>query len=62
MDLAKPTESLGLNPVGQSGVWGDKHFADQAQLHAQGQYRRQHLDKADVAAHTRCTLSLQPPR
>ncbi len=61
IDLAKPVESLGINPVGQSGVWGDRHYADQAELHAQGRYRSQHLAEADVAAHTRSTLSLQPP-
>jgi penicillin amidase len=60
IDLAKPAESLGINPVGQSGVWGDRHYADQAELHAQGRYRSQHLAEADVAAHTRCTLSLKP--
>ncbi|MCV2367970.1 penicillin acylase family protein [Roseateles oligotrophus] len=62
IDLARPAESLGINPVGQSGVWGDRHYADQAQMHALGQYRNQHLAEADVATHTRSKLSLLPLR
>ncbi|MBB4843328.1 penicillin amidase [Paucibacter oligotrophus] len=60
IDFGQPGQSLGINPVGQSGVWGDAHYADQSKLHAQGQYRSQHLLEADVAAHTRSRLLLRP--
>jgi penicillin amidase len=56
IDFAAPEQAQGINPVGQSGVWGDPHYADQAQRHLRGEYRPQHLDEADVAAHTRSTL------
>jgi hypothetical protein len=48
--------------MGQSGFWGDRHCADQAELHAQGHHRSQRLAEADVAVHTRSKLSLQPER
>jgi penicillin amidase len=60
VDFAQPGAAQGINPVGQSGVWGDAHYRDQADAHAQGRYRPQHLDEADVARHTRSTLRLLP--
>jgi len=60
IDFAAPEKAWGINPVGQSGVWGDRHYADQAPLHARGQYRAQHLDEDDVAAHTASILRFTP--
>lgn len=60
IDFAKPQEALGVNPVGQSGVWPDAHYGDQAELLAKGQYRREWLDEADVKAHSRGMLVLKP--
>ena len=60
IDFAAPEQALGINPVGQSGVWGDPHYADQAQMHVRGQYRLEHLAEADVAAHTKTTLEFRP--
>ncbi|MBT9594417.1 MAG: penicillin acylase family protein [Vitreoscilla sp.] len=58
VDLSAPGAARGINPVGQSGVKGDRHYADQAVLYAQGASRAQHLDEADVAGHTRSELKL----
>ncbi len=60
VDFAHPDKAVGINPVGQSGVLFDKHYADQAELFAQGQYVPQHLSAADVTAHTKSTLTLRP--
>jgi penicillin amidase len=60
IDFADATQAVGINPVGQSGVLGDAHYADQARLHVQGQYRVQHLAPDDVAKHTRSQLVLNP--
>lgn len=60
IDFADPSQALGSNPVGQSGVWGDAHYRDQAEAHAQGRYRQEYLAERDVAAHTRSTLLLKP--
>ena len=60
IDFADPNHSLGINPVGQSGVLFDRHYADQAQAYIQGRYQPQHTGEADVAAHTRSTLRLLP--
>lgn len=60
IDFSDPAQALGSNPVGQSGVWGDAHYRDQAEAHAEGRYRRQYLSEKDVAAATRSTLRLRP--
>jgi penicillin amidase len=60
IDFAQPGAARGINPVGQSGVWGDDHYADQAEAYVRGESRAQHLDEGDVAAHTRSTLTLSP--
>ncbi len=62
IDFAQPQRALGGNPVGQSGVLFDKHYADQAQAFADGQYMPQHLSEADVAANTRSSLLMAPKR
>ncbi|MET1079777.1 MAG: penicillin acylase family protein [Pseudomonas sp.] len=60
IDFAQPDQSLGINPVGQSGVLFDAHYADQAADYIQGRYQPQHSGEDDVAAHTRSTLRLLP--
>lgn len=60
IDFAAPGQSVGINPVGQSGVLFDAHYADQAPIFIAGGYLSQHLSEADVAAHTRSTLTLNP--
>ncbi|NQD95680.1 penicillin acylase family protein, partial [Pseudomonas sp. CrR25] len=62
IDLADASTALGSNPVGQSGVPFDAHYSDQAAAHIAGRYQPQHLSEADVAASTRSTLTLVPPR
>ena len=53
-------KAVGINPVGQSGVLFDKHYADQAERFAEGIYVPQHLSKKDVAKHSESTLTLEP--
>lgn len=60
IDFSRPATARGILPTGQSGVWGDRHYSDQAQAYANGQTRPQYLDSADVASHTRETLVLNP--
>lgn len=60
IDFADPAKAQGINPVGQSGVLLDAHQRDQAQDFIQGRYQPQHLAEADVASHTRSTLTLVP--
>jgi penicillin G amidase len=62
IDFADPGKALGINPVGQSGVVFDRHYADQSGRFITGAYVPQHLSEADVAAHTRSTLTLAPAR
>jgi penicillin amidase len=60
IDFADASKAVGINPVGQSGVLFDKHYADQAERFAEGIYVPQHLSKKDVAKHTESTLTLEP--
>lgn len=60
IDFAQPDKSVGINPVGQSGVLFDTHYADQAALFSEGLYMPQHLSASDVKAHTKSTLTLRP--
>jgi penicillin amidase len=60
IDFAQPGKAQGINPVGQSGVLFDRHYADQAERFAEGMYVPQHLTPNDVQAHTQSTLTLQP--
>ena len=60
IDFADASKAVGINPVGQSGVLFDRHYADQAQRHAEGIYVPQHLSEADIQANTKSTLTLRP--
>ena len=60
IDLADAGRSLGINPVGQSGVLFDEHYADQAEAYMRGDYVPMRLAEADVAANTRSELLLVP--
>ena len=60
IDFADAGKALGINPVGQSGVWLDAHYQDQAQDYTAGRSQPMHLNPADVSAATRSTLLLQP--
>ncbi|MES2879280.1 MAG: penicillin acylase family protein [Pseudomonadota bacterium] len=60
IDFADPAHSLGINPVGQSGVLFDRHYKDQAQTFIDGGYLPQHLSEADVKENTRSKLILKP--
>lgn len=62
IDFADPAHSVGINPVGQSGVLFDTHYQDQAQTFIEGRYAPQHLSEADIAANTSSTLSLKPAK
>lgn len=60
IDFAQPEQSLGINPVGQSGVWFNSHYSDQAAAYVAGGYMQQYLRETDVVANARHTLTLQP--
>mgnify|MGYP000639094124 CR=1 FL=1 len=60
IDFADPSHSLGINPVGQSGVLFDQHYQDQAEPYINGKYQNQHFSEADVEANTISTLQLVP--
>ncbi|PZP21748.1 penicillin acylase family protein [Pseudomonas kuykendallii] len=60
VDFDDPLHSLGINPVGQSGVLFDRHNADQARDYIAGRYQPMRMSDDDVAAHAEGTLHLLP--
>jgi penicillin amidase len=62
IDFADAAQAVGINPLGQSGVWPDRHYSDQASAYVAGEYLPMWLDSKDVLAHTRSTLTLRPAR
>ena len=60
IDFAEPEKSLGINPLGQSGVRFDRHYADQAKAYMRGEYFQQHLSAEDIQRNTQSTLRLLP--
>jgi penicillin amidase len=60
IDFADPAHALGINPVGQSGVLFDKHYADQAQAYVNGQYLPERFSEGDVAGNSTEELRLVP--
>lgn len=60
IDFASPEQALGINPVGQSGVRFDRHYADQAKAYMQGRYFPMYLSREDIQQHRKSTLHLQP--
>ena len=59
IDFADASQSVGINPVGQSGVLFDEHYNDQAASFAAGKYMPQYLKAEDIAVHSHETLLLQ---
>lgn len=60
IDFADPAHALGINPVGQSGVLFDEHYADQAQAYVKGEYKPERFSEGDVAGNTKSVLRLVP--
>jgi len=60
VDMAKPENSLGINPTGQSGYFFNENYADQAKRYIHGRYRRQLIDKKEIQAAKVSTLTLNP--
>lgn len=60
IDFGHIHASLGINPTGQSGVCLDKHYDDQAQAFAAGNFRPQYTLKQDILAHQEGAITILP--
>ncbi len=60
IDFADVTMALGINPLGQSGVLFDRHYADQARAFIDGQYKPLWMGAEDIKSNTRSVLILKP--
>ena len=61
-DFSDLAHSLGINPTGQSGLFFDEHFRDQAAMYMEGKYRTQLTDRAEVERATASLLTLSPEK
>jgi penicillin amidase len=48
IDFANPAKALGIIPTGQSGNIMSPHYADQAEMFVNGEYRTQYTNKQDI--------------
>ncbi|AGX86445.1 penicillin acylase family protein [Candidatus Symbiobacter mobilis] len=60
VDFGERTRAVDLLSVGQSGVWSDRHYADQAAAFVVGGYMPQYVEDRDVLTNTRSILLLYP--
>ncbi|MCC6155794.1 MAG: penicillin acylase family protein, partial [Candidatus Hydrogenedentes bacterium] len=60
IDFADPEHSYTILPTGNSGHWLDPHYADQARMFINGEYREVVLTKEQIAASTTKVLQLAP--
>jgi penicillin amidase len=60
IDFADVENSLSILPTGQSGNPFSNHYGDQADMFAQGQWRKQRMNKADIEAHTSLKIEFKP--
>ena len=48
IDMGDIEGAMSINPTGQSGNFLSKHYSDQAQLFANGKFRKQLMDKEEI--------------
>jgi len=60
IDFADIENSLSINPTGQSGNPFSDHYSDQAQMFAQGEWRKQRMNKKDIEEHTTLKVEFKP--
>lgn len=60
IDFADVENALSINPTGQSGNPFSAHYDDQAQMFAEGQWRKMRMNKADIEANTEQMMVFKP--
>lgn len=60
IDFSDVNMALGINPLGQSGVLFDRHYADQSRAFIEGKYQAQWMGVEDIKANTRSVLVFKP--
>jgi penicillin amidase len=60
IDFGDIENSWGINPTGQSGVIMDKHYDDQGEMYANGEFRQQYILKSEILEHQEGFLVLSP--
>jgi penicillin amidase len=60
IDFADVDAAESILPTGQSGNRFSPFYDDQAQRYHTGQFRQQHMDRADIAAHAHATARFVP--
>ncbi len=60
IDFAEPENSFGINPIGQSGYFWDKHYSDQAEMLVRGQYRKQQMNRKEIEENMESKMVFSP--
>jgi penicillin amidase len=60
IDFADVENAVSINPTGQSGNPFSDHYSDQAQMFANGEWRKMRMNKADIEANTEQVMVLKP--
>ncbi len=60
IDFADVENSLSILPTGQSGNPFSNHYGDQADMFAQGEWRKQRMNKKDIEEHTSLKVEFKP--
>ncbi len=62
IDMGQIQKSWSVQPTGQSGNLLSEHYSDQAQMYANGAFRWQLMDKADIQQNRKSKLLLIPSK
>ena len=60
IDFADIENSLSINPTGQSGNPFSAHYNDQAEMFAEGKWRKQRMNKQDIEENTSLKMTFKP--
>jgi len=60
VDFSNLNNSWGINPTGQSGVFNDEHYSDQALMYSKGEFRPQLTDLTVIKQGTHSVLLFNP--
>ena len=60
IDFGDLENSWGINPTGQSGLFTDPHYNDQAEDYVKGKFRRHYISQKQIQDNLESTLTLVP--
>jgi penicillin amidase len=62
LDFSDPENSVSILPTGESGNFMSPHYADQAEMYAKGEFRKQMMNKDEIVKTSKGKLVLVPEK